>query len=54
MPDEIKIAYNYLKDRNLEPRGFVYWAIDYDGIIPPGQKDKLNMAESINKILLSE
>jgi len=51
MPDQAQIAYETLKSRGLEPRGFAFWAIDNEGEIPPGQNDALFLSPGLNDFL---
>lgn len=51
MPNEAEIAYNALAAMNQEPRGFVFWAIDNEGQVPPNQDLPLFMASGLNKFL---
>ena len=51
MPDEAQVAYETLKAHGLEPRGFVFWEIEAEGEVPPGQQAPLYMAKGLNAFL---
>lgn len=35
----------------VPPRGFVFWDVGQEGLVPPGQTQPLFMAEGINAFL---
>lgn len=51
MPEEAGAAYYALSEMGQAPRGFVFWAIESEGWIPPGQTAPLFMAAGLNEFL---
>jgi chitinase len=50
-PVDVCSAYNTLKAKGLEPRGFAFWDIGDEGAVPQGSAGPLYLASGLNKCL---
>jgi chitinase len=50
-PTEVGAAYNNLKAKGLQPRGFMFWDIGDEGEVPQGYSQPLYLAAGLNAFL---
>ena len=50
-PEEIEIAYNKLKAKGMEVRGFMFWDIADEGKVPVNKEEEFWLAAGLNKFM---